>query len=264
MDVVQEVQTLRLERRNSLLYADFYSLDHGPNHKVAVHDKPFKHSAKGLLVHELELIGMNHQMQEIMPQIRPDRLQSLTMINCAHLQYTLEALVRAGKLLKKVKAIFPKSQNPKGSDGLPINISRKPFYVQDANDKRNFFDFLRGGAFRLKDLEIEGQFTDEGINPRHLTYLSLDLFFAIQAHLESVMRLSIINAGADFTEDELVEIGNCTPRLNELRVQCRTGKGFIDHPSLNEGLGVSNFQFIISVKINCFNAPGVLLHTDFS
>lgn len=107
-------------------------------------------------------------------------------------------------------------------------------------------DFLRVATFSLDKLEIQGDFGDPSLHPVEFSGMSPELYFAIEAHQQSLVRLHVVNTDIDFSFEELARILSATPRLTQLAITCRSftfqdGNGYW----VPQGLGVSLPQHLL-------------------
>jgi len=191
-------------------------------------------------VHHLSLVstgpGVNVYAMHV---IDSSSIESLEIKDCEGLQHVYMKIKNADQdNLRKFKITFPRSKEARER--------AYAYWRHHVEQMRWTLDFLRAATFNLDELEIQGDFGDPSLHPVEFSGMSPELYFAIEAHQRSLVRLHVVNTDIDFSFEELARILCTTPRLTQLAITCRSftfrdGNGYW----VQQGLGVSLPQHLL-------------------
>lgn len=167
-------------------------------------------------VRALHMISFGNKSTYVMPLLDTTSLRELTINRCLNVEFILEPLVREAKLLTSVAMLF-------GEMHEDFVEEPRRYHHLKVQDYRFCLDFLRAGNFTLTDLLLHADFADSQRSPKTYSLLVPELWFAIQAHMATLVRLSVLNPQDDFRVTDIEELGRCSPHLQELRIQARMG-----------------------------------------
>lgn len=195
-------------------------------------------------VRSLVIISIGKNAKFVMSLLDTSTLRELVVNRCMHVEFILNPLVQNAMLLTSVAIVF----GDRHADTVEGPVR---YHQLKTQDKRYALDFVRAGNFTLTDLQLFGDFADSRRDPKSLTLLVPELWFAIQAHMSTLVRLSILNDPVDFTVSRIEELGRCAPHLQELRISARMGVPNLDAPShLTEGLAVSDLFHLHACNVH--------------
>lgn len=188
-----------------------------------------------IAIRALEMVEVGNKSQYIMAMLDTLGLRELSITTCKHVEFILKPLVRSAIHLTSVSMHF-------AEDHATYVEQPQRYHHLVVQDYRYALDFVRAGNFTLTNLELWADFADETRNPASSTLLVPELWFAIQAHLATLVRLTVYNGQEDLRVTDIEELGRCSPHLQELRISARMGLPVIDAPPpLTQGLVVCYF-----------------------
>lgn len=168
-----------------------------------------------------------------MGAIIPASIESLEIKDCQSLDGVYLPILTGLNRLRKFKISFP----PPGEAKERAYRYWRHYVFQ----KQITLDFLRCDTIELDELDIRGDFGEPTLTPVEFSSLSTDLFFAVEAQAESLVRLQVVNNNIDFTLAEIGSILVQAKKLTQLGLTCRAFayQDRIGH-WIEQGLGVSS------------------------
>lgn len=176
-----------------------------------------------------------------MPLLETTGLREITIKDCLHVEFILQPLVRSSRLLTSVSATFTEFHTD-------FVEAPERYHHLKVEDYRYVLDFVRAGNFTLTSLSLVTGYADEKRRPKSSSLLVPDLWFAIQAHMATLVCLTVYNEMGDFSVTDIEELGRCAPQLQELRITAGLGDLQIDEPTpRTEGLTVSRIALFACI-----------------
>lgn len=188
-----------------------------------------------LEVRSIQMTSIGRNSRYIMPLLETTGLREISIIDCSHIEFILQPLIQSALLLTSFSVTFSETQ-------ADFAEAAGRYHHLKVDDYRYAFDFVRAGNFTLTSLTLWMGVADKKRRPKSSSLLVPNFWFAIQAHMATLIRLVVCNEMGDFHVTDIEELGRCAPQLQELRITAGLGDIEIDEPTpRTEGLTVTQF-----------------------
>ncbi|KFY75084.1 hypothetical protein V499_04937 [Pseudogymnoascus sp. VKM F-103] len=232
----RHVQSLYIDRYKSHVFLD--------DNRKREHGRPYEKSWFHLPfgVTSLTLIATDATIHNcVMGAIIPASIESLEIKDCQSLDGVYLPILTGLNRLRKFKISFPRLDEAKER--------AYRYWRHYVFQKQITLDFLRCDTIELDELDIRGDFGEPTLNPVEFSGLSTDLFFAVEAQAESLVRLRVVNNNIDFTLAEIGSILVQAKNLTQLGLTCRAF-AYQDRLGhwIEQGLGTqNNFEGLLAL-----------------